>query len=120
MKVAVCDDQRIILNQMRDMLKKSILLDIVWEQEQNGIAVASEIQRIRETYMAQLRDACKRIETGEIYQAENILKDVQEEVSKTEPSRFCQNMTVNAVLSEKQRECKKLGFVMKADIRKKR
>lgn len=73
MKVAVCDDQRIILEQIREMLKKikivtqirlfsdvesflkllregeyydAILMDIVWKQEAQGIAVASEIQRI--------------------------------------------------------------------------
>lgn len=76
MKVAVCDDQRIILKQMQEMLKKIntvslihlfpdmeaflkmlregeyydvILMDIVWEQAKNGIDVASEIQQISPT-----------------------------------------------------------------------
>lgn len=72
---------------------------------------------IRELYAVQLRDVCRMVETGNSFQAEGVLKELQENMKEAEIFRFCQNMTVNAVLSEKQRECIKLGFSIDADIR---
>lgn len=75
-----------------------------------------ELAQIKEEYEQQLQKACEMIDEGKPYEAQDILNEVQKGLKKTEAVRFCSNRTVNAVLSEKQEDCKKLDFAIQTDI----
>jgi len=63
-----------------------------------------------------LKEINERLEKGNQELAAHDIELLQEKLESTRPSSYCQNMIVNAVVSEKEKACRRLGFAMEIQL----
>lgn len=75
-----------------------------------------EMAKIRHDFNNQLLAAHQLISSDKWQHAELILDELEASISKTSEYAYCQNAIVNAVLTEKQKECDDAKIMLETDI----
>ena len=75
-----------------------------------------EMTKIRHDFRNQLTAAHQLIITNKGEHAEKLLDELEKSLDDTKEYLFCQNAIVNAVLTEKQKDCDSAGIELEAEI----
>ena len=75
-----------------------------------------EMGRIRQDYNRHLTGVLTLLEGGETEEAEKRLLALLDKVESTREYPYCTIPIVNAILSEKEGQCRKLGITLRADL----
>ena len=75
-----------------------------------------EMAKIRHDFNNQIVAAHQLIATGKGEHAETLLGELERSISNAGDFEYCRNAIVNAVLSEKQKECDEAGIAFACDV----
>lgn len=88
------------------------------ESERNEIMEKrqKELFAMKEDFEKRILEIQRSLEAGDTETAEHDMDTLQEKLESTRPNAYCNHAVVNAVLSEKEKICKSLGFSMDTDL----
>lgn len=88
------------------------------EKERNELLEKKnrDIYEIREEFESRIQAIVSNLEAGNNQIARYDMDRLQDKLNDSQTVRYCKNIVANAVISEKQKECQKLGFSIEADI----
>ena len=98
------------LKEARHMQEVKAEYNRIFEERQE------ELLALKKEFSSQLDQVCSSLESGAPERAGAVLGGLASRLEETRPEQYCQNMVVNAVLSEKQKKCHDLGFSMEAEL----
>lgn len=75
-----------------------------------------ELLHLKQIFDDQLENIRKRIANGEIEAAKVEMDHFQKSLDETRPEEYCQNRVVNAVMSEKAKQCRKKNIELDAEL----
>lgn len=75
-----------------------------------------ELLHLKQIFDDQLENIRKRIANGEVEAAKVEMDHFQKSLDETRPEEYCQNRVVNAVMSEKARQCRKKNIELDAEL----
>lgn len=111
----------VIHSSQKEALEKE-LEEVQYLRETEKIHNEAEKERqerllhIRDEFSRQLKEIAEKLESGERNGAEQEIQELQERLDATKEGCYCQNPIINAVLSEKQMQCQKLGVRMEVNL----
>ena len=75
-----------------------------------------ELLHLKQIFDDQLENIRKRIANGEVEAAKVEMDHFQKSLDETRPEEYCQNRVVNAVMSEKAKQCRKKNIELDAEL----
>ncbi len=75
-----------------------------------------ELLHLKQIFDDQLENIRKRIANGEVEAAKVEMDHFQKSLDETRPEEYCQNRVVNAVMSEKAKQCRKRNIELDAEL----
>lgn len=75
-----------------------------------------ELLHLKQIFDDQLENIRKRIANGEVEAAKVEMDHFQKNLDETRPEEYCQNRVVNAVMSEKAKQCRKKNIELDAEL----
>ena len=75
-----------------------------------------ELLHLKQIFDDQLENIRKRIANGEVEAARVEMDHFQKSLDETRPEEYCQNRVVNAVMSEKAKQCRKKNIELDAEL----
>ena len=75
-----------------------------------------ELLHLKQIFDDQLDNIRKRIANGEVEAAKVEMDHFQKSLDETRPEEYCQNRVVNAVMSEKAKQCRKKNIELDAEL----
>ena len=75
-----------------------------------------ELLHLKQIFDDQLENIRKRIANGEVEAAKVEMDHFQKSLDETRPEEYCQNRVVNAVMSEKEKQCRKKNIELDAEL----
>lgn len=75
-----------------------------------------ELLHLKQIFDDQLENIRKRIANGEVEAAKVEMDRFQKSLDETRPEEYCQNRVVNAVMSEKAKQCRKKNIELDAEL----
>ena len=88
------------------------------ESERNRIMEkrSKELLEMKEYFAKRIAEINDRLAVGDAEHAEEDMDQLQEELKKNETREYCKHAVVNAVLNEKEKACKGLGFSLETEL----
>jgi len=75
-----------------------------------------ELARIRHDFNNQLAVICSLMESGEDSEAQQIIRQLGDDIAATRENPYCANPVINAVLSEKEKKCREKDIILAAEL----
>ena len=75
-----------------------------------------ELLHLKQIFDDQLENIRKRIANGEVEAAKVEMEHFQKSLDETRPEEYCQNRVVNAVMSEKAKQCRKKNIELDLEL----
>lgn len=75
-----------------------------------------EVYRMRDEFQKRIDEIAKSVEAGRKQEVLKDMEELQADLDKTKANIYCQNMIVNAVISEKAKECTKKGIILDVNL----
>ena len=88
------------------------------ESERNSIMEKrqKELVEMKDSFEKRIAEINDSLAAGDKERAEQDIDKLQEELDRSRPNTYCKHAVVNAVLSEKEKVCKGLGFSLDTDL----
>ena len=88
------------------------------ETERNELLEKShqELYRMKTDFEKRIKEIAKNMESGKKADALKEMDELQKELDDTKRNVYCQNLIVNAVMSEKAKECKTKDISLEAEL----
>ena len=77
---------------------------------------SKELLEMEEYFAKRIAEINDRLAAGDKEHAEEDMEQLQKELQKSETKEYCKHAVVNAVLNEKEKTCKKLGFSLETEL----
>lgn len=75
-----------------------------------------ELLEMKKSFEKRIAEINNNMASGDKESAEQNIGMLQKELERSKPNTYCKHAVVNAVLSEKEKVCKDLGFSLEADL----
>ena len=100
----------------KDLEKVKYLNEI--EHEKNEIMERNQkkLYEMRSDFERRMQEINENMEQGNIEEKNRKLEELQEKLESTRPNIYCKHTVTNAVLNEKEKKCKELGFSIDMDV----
>lgn len=111
----------LICGRKREEIQKEIeevsyLQEIERIRHEMFIEKEQELLHLKQIFDDQLENIRKRIANGEVEAAKVEMDHFQKSLDETRPEEYCQNRVINAVMSEKAKQCRKKNIELDAEL----
>jgi len=109
--------------QERKSLEESIKnheieLEMLYRSKEQAALDETELKNLQEKYAKELDEIYDMIKNrSQKEEIQNMLDNLEREVSKTKGREYCENVVVNEIIREKEQQCINLGIAFTADIK---
>ena len=100
----------------KEIEEVSYLQEIECIRHEMFVEKEQELLHLKQIFDDQLENIRKRIANGEVEAAKVEMDHFQKSLDETRPEEYCQNRVVNAVMSEKAKQCRKKNIELDAEL----